>query len=463
MKKLLEKTYENVNHMKGDNSTINDKMVEMNRGLAGELSFEQIQEIIELKDKINEKIKDYDNKFHMVLGDLKMDENEKEINKNKISDNVTKIDSEKNKKKDKKGKILNLLEINRRIIQYQETKVNTSDFNLKNEEYKNDIKKLNEKINSLLSNLYGINNDELKQDSDYVNNKNFMFASKNELEQYKAKTDEELRNIYEKIEELNKLYEKLFNQIKDKCTLNDLDQMKNLILEKTQELFVGMKNKNVDNYSLQILQKNFKKLVELLAEKEERDKWLLSKKNISGHLCASCENYLGILKDDTNRHIHWKKLPIKIKDNDNTDKLYKIGNGYSRLLSLINFDINGIPTINLIDSKNNEYINSNYSNVNENNNSKRNNNSLNKSGIHQSNHNNTTNNNSKEDNKTNINIIKSRNKLDKKEKKLPNVNLRNSAEHFNKNEKKMSNSASSFNFISPRLTRTKYTNYKYDL
>lgn len=469
MKKSFEKTTENVNHIQGDYSTINDKMIEMNRGMSGNISFEQIQDIIEFKDKIKEKMEDYDNKFQVVLGDFKMNENENYIkenynNKNNIND--TKTDNEKNNKKDKKGKILNFFEINKRIIHCQDSKVNNSDFNLKNEEYKNEIKKLNGKINDLLSNLYGINGDELEKSGDYVNNKNFTFASKNEFDDYKTKTDEELKNIYEKIEELNKLYEKLFNQMKDKCTLNDLDQMKNLILENTQELFIDMKNKNVDgsNSAVEILQKNFKKLLELLAEKEERDRWLLAKKNLSGYICASCENYLGILKDDTNRHIHWKKLPFKIRGNDSTDKLYKIGNGYSRLLRMINFDINGIPTLNPLEYKSNEFTSNTSTNAKNDNNTKRNSNSLNKSGIQQSNYNITTNNNNtKEENKTTISVLKSRNQLDKKEKKLPKVNIRNTTEYFDKTGKKMNNSVSTFNFISPRLTKNlRNTYYKFD-
>ena len=60
------------------------------------------------------------------------------------------------------------------------------------------------------------------------------------------------------------------------------------------------------------------------------------------------ENFLGKLKDDSDKYIHWKKLPLKEKlvDNNGTRRLYKIGNGYSRLLKMINFDNNGIPLLN---------------------------------------------------------------------------------------------------------------------
>ena len=130
MKKSLENTTEYVNHIQGDYSNINDKMIEMNRGMSGIISFEQIQEIVEFKDKVKEKMEDYDNKVHVVLGDYQINENDNDIKanyKNKISNNDTKIDNEKNNKKDKKGRILNLFEINKRIIQCQDSKVNSSE------------------------------------------------------------------------------------------------------------------------------------------------------------------------------------------------------------------------------------------------------------------------------------------------------------------------------------------------
>lgn len=46
--------------------------------------------------------------------------------------------------------------------------------------------------------------------------------------------------------------------------------MKNVILEKTQELFLKINNNNASkDTNTTAIQKNFKKLVELLAEKEE--------------------------------------------------------------------------------------------------------------------------------------------------------------------------------------------------
>ena len=463
MKKTFQQTYEDVNSIKNRYSTISDKMKDINKMVGGN-TFEQIQEDNEFKIIMREKMRNIDKKLKVVLGDLDIEENE-------IDDNNNNENEKSKNKNSKKNKIFNLVEMSKRINQYQFTKVNASEFELKQEENKKNINELEKKLNDIITSLYGDNNDENNNNSnnnsnsynnnaEYISNKNFLFTTKNEFEKYKAKTDEEINKIWEKISNLNKQYEEIFTKIKDNCTINDLDAMKNVILEKTKELFLNLKNKDIDNTSLQTLQKNFKKLLKLLADKEEKENWLLAKKPIGNYSCASCENYLGNLKDDTDKHIHWKKLPIKIKDKESNDNLYKIGNGYSRLLRMINFDSNGIPSLNPFENVN-EHIKSIPTNMNENSKSKEHN-DLNKSGYNQSFHNITSKYFSKEKNET-INL-KTRNKLDKSEKKLPNIMISNSTDYFDKNGKKINPSMSSFNFMSPRLTKNHRKNYyKYDI
>ena len=455
MKKDCEKTIEDVSNMKNKYNNINEKMKDINKALSGNISFEQIQEDILFRVKVNQKIDDFEQKFRVVLGDYDADDNEiedKKRNKIKFLTN----DREKNKsilKKNKNDKLFNLIEINKRINQYQNSKVSISDYETKNEENKKYIDKLEKKIDNLSSILYG-HNDSEKEKTGENNNNNYLFPTKNEFENYKKKTDKEIDKIWDKIEDLNKQYEDLFNQLKDKSTLNDLDSMKNLILEKTEELFLAMKNKNKisDNRSLEILQNNFKKLLELLAEKEDEDKWSITKRSLGNYACASCENFLGKLKDDSDKYIHWKKLPLKEKlvDNNGTRRLYKIGNGYSRLLKMINFDNNGIPLLNPFE-KMNEYVNTSTSNEN----SKR---KDTKKNFNKSDYKNggAADGLSKDNRKTTIHIIKKRNKL-------PDIKVTNSTDHF-ENVKKMNNSTSSFNFMSPKFTRNmRKSYYKFDL
>ena len=457
MRKIVEKTNEDISKIKEKYTNISDKMKDVNVFMNGSASFEHvhIENVDKIKiigkDKDKNKDEDKDKEKDKSIDKNNDKANEKNNDKDKVRDNYNANNTENEKNKNlKKDKLLNLVEINKKLIQYQRTKVNVKDFESKNEENKKKTNEIKEKLNDVLKNLYGTN--EIEKIDGFFKDKNILFASKSEFEQYKAQTDEELKKIYEKLENLNIQYEELFNKMKDQCTINDLDAMKNLILEKTEELFMNMKNKNVENTQIQILQKNFKKLVELLAEKEEKENFLNSKKKAGGHTCASCEEYLGTLKDDSDRHIHWKKLPLKIKENENKFKLYKFGNGYSRFLRMINFDSNGNASLRPFDNVN-EFFNNTSSNINEMAKSNNQNNSLD-----------ISNNITKENEKTSNNLLKSRNKFEKIENELPSIKVGNSNDNFDKTNKKMSSSTSSFKFMSPKITRNnKKKAYKYDL
>ena len=85
MKKDCEKTIEDVSNMKNKYNNINEKMKDINKALSGNISFEQIQEDILFRVKVNQKIDDFEQKFRVVLGDYDADDNEIEDKKrNKI-------------------------------------------------------------------------------------------------------------------------------------------------------------------------------------------------------------------------------------------------------------------------------------------------------------------------------------------------------------------------------------------
>ena len=87
-------------------------------------------------------------------------------------------------------------------------------------------------------------------------------------------------------------------------------------------------NKNFKALELQIRQ-----LYDYIMKKDENtENWLLAKKPIGGFSCASCESYLGDLKEN-NEKILWNQLPERDILTTNTNR---IGNGFSRILNLVN-------------------------------------------------------------------------------------------------------------------------------
>ena len=117
-----------------------------------------------------------------------------------------------------------------------------------------------------------------------------------------------------------------------------------------------MQNKKYSHNStiLEILQEQFRKLLELLSQREDQESInrLITKKPMSGYSCASCDTYLGELKNDQNKFVNWKKMPLKEKE-IKEEQFFKVGNGYSRLLNMINFDKDGKMTLNPFVNNNN--------------------------------------------------------------------------------------------------------------
>jgi hypothetical protein len=103
------------------------------------------------------------------------------------------------------------------------------------------------------------------------------------------------------------------------------------IKDKTSKLYP---KKSDVNKSFKSVELQIKQIYEFLNKRDEQgDNWMLAKKPLGGYSCASCETYLGDLREN-NEKIFWNQLPDRepsINTNSN-----KIGNGFSRILNLVN-------------------------------------------------------------------------------------------------------------------------------
>ena len=132
--------------------------------------------------------------------------------------------------------------------------------------------------------------------------------------------------------------------------------MKNYLLQKVEELFYGLNKKFVEKTENALAFKNledqFKKIIVLLATKaeHENDNWLIAKKPINGFSCAACESFIGDLKEEqNNKYIPWNKLPIREREKEQEkekEKIYRLGNGYSKVLKMVGVDNSGNVTLN---------------------------------------------------------------------------------------------------------------------
>ena len=116
-------------------------------------------------------------------------------------------------------------------------------------------------------------------------------------------------------------------------------------------------DKNTLNKNTKILEMQTKRLIEENKKGEKMDNWLLSKRPMGGHLCASCEAYIGDLnQNSTSKFIPWNKYPSK----ESSEKVFKIEGGISKILQMVKNKNNN----NLNNSINNSYNNSPTNNIN---------------------------------------------------------------------------------------------------
>ena len=132
------------------------------------------------------------------------------------------------------------------------------------------------------------------------------------------------------------------NDLLSKASLKDLKGLEDAIFEKMEKLKDIIKEnfveKNMLVKNLKYLEFQTKHLIEENKKVEKADNWLLARKTINPHLCASCEAYIGDLKPVTNSNfIGWNRFPQKVEV-DTGKKIFKINGGFSRMMNLVNQD-----------------------------------------------------------------------------------------------------------------------------
>ena len=153
-------------------------------------------------------------------------------------------------------------------------------------------------------------------------------------------------NINKIIQNFNKEFQDMKADITDRnnkfigsqASLKDLKNLEDDLISKMDELYNTIidkfAEKNLILRNNKIMELKVKHLIEDYKRNEKSDTWMLAKMPI-GHLCASCEAYLGDIKETANtKYVPWNKYPIK----ESADKLYRVGAGYSRMLQMISPD-----------------------------------------------------------------------------------------------------------------------------
>ena len=275
--------------------------------------------------------------------------NKMEVINRKFNDQVSKIDFEKYKKityekMENDNKEINIdLSLLKKVINNIKTQIleittdQTDHENLERLIQKQEITNLAIKK---LQESQAVFTEKEKREINIDVMKFVMIEDFNELKKYQNKINEKNKK---EIIDINKDLNEINNDLDNKATFKDLKSLEDKILSKLEELLNTLNEKFVDKKGLQ----KYTKIIEYQTKQILEDfksnlkpgiNWILAKKPM-GHLCASCEAYLGDLnRNIDDKYISWNKYSTR----ETLDTKYtKLGGGFSQLINKMNnYDIN---------------------------------------------------------------------------------------------------------------------------
>jgi len=192
--------------------------------------------------------------------------------------------------------------------------------------------------------LSNIKNDSILDPSRYLD-----IATFNEFIKAYQKDSEK---IEKNSEDIRRTILELMDMLKVKVNREDLKTLEGLINNKLEELKMLCVRKFADrvetNKNFKYVDSQIKHITSVIMKRNEKNEsWLIAKKPLGGNICASCEAYIGDLKGKDD-YLVWNKYPNREKE-----KNYRIGNGFSHMLNMLNLDMKSQDNYNSFEENNN--------------------------------------------------------------------------------------------------------------
>ena len=300
-----------------------------------------IDKFNELRESLLKKLNSLDRKFQNLNSEMKNDFFENEINAIKM---------ELSNKKPTQQEFYNLnVQVQQFSELFESMKEDNNNLQTDMRKAKDTISFLTKKYETVILQAMNVNKAN-EQNEEYKNFERNTILTKfdeyveisifNEFIKEQTKFTEKLKKDFDSYRHFD---DEIIETLKKAASVQDLKNLEEYFVDLLDEFkdksnkFYSRKseiNKNFKSIELQI-----KQIYEYLNKKDEQgDNWMLAKKPLGGFSCASCETYLGDLKEN-NEKVFWNQLPDREIVNPNTNiNNNKIGNGFSRILNLVNIN-----------------------------------------------------------------------------------------------------------------------------
>ena len=207
--------------------------------------------------------------------------------------------------------------------------------------YKRKVESLINRINELDSNFADIlsrKNLGLEKNKKNIGQNKFLELKK--FEEFRTQIIKEFTNVNDNFNLIRGATDKLSDIINLKTSFDDLKVLEEEFEAKLEDLKLTLSKKFSDrvetNKNIKFLDQQIKNIIQIYIKKNEKESnnWLIAKKPLTSNLCASCDSFIGDLKENSN-FVPWNKYP-----NRDGEKLYRLGNGFSKMLQLVHLDEN---------------------------------------------------------------------------------------------------------------------------
>ena len=349
----IENSIEELNKKSENNSNLNNKgeIVQQNK----EEEKQNLKITLENKDKIKElteHLSELDKFIKSYVQKSGVDQIKNDISSLKTAVwNCSTLDDIKETKEREEELQKQISVLKENIDDLNANQIDHDDYN----GYKRKVESLLNRMNDLdttFTELLNRKNISLEKNKKHQEANKFLEIKK--FEEFKTQIIKEFSNVNDNFNLLRSLTDKLSDTLNTKTSFDDFKALEEDYDAKLEDLRLTFLKKYADrvdtNKNIKFLDQQIKNIIQYYIKKSEKEtnNWLIAKKPLNSNLCASCDSYIGDLKENSN-FVPWNKYP-----NRENEKLYRLGNGFSKMLQLVQVDENDKKNVgvNSYESKN---------------------------------------------------------------------------------------------------------------
>ena len=296
------------------------------------------EENLEFIEKMANKINVIESKINSIL---------EESRNYSTKDDLIKIEKDLIKKVNMKEFLELKDKYNLQLAKINNLEDNTERLQDLNEKNGSDIIFQMKRLESLTSNIISLRaqvEDLIKREKEKIVDLS-KYLDKYSFNKYLKSLQPEKIKLEANFEELRNLINNISNSLTNKCTAEDLKIFEDIMNSKFEEFKLVNIRKFADkidtNRSMKYLDSQIRHIIEVYIKRmDKNDSWLIAKKPMGGYSCASCESYIGDLKNKES-YMPWNKYPQREKDQN-----YRVGNGFSRMLNMLNIELKNNENLN---------------------------------------------------------------------------------------------------------------------